>query len=44
MYARLTGVSPLGLTAKAGGPTLSASEIASLESAAASALQRFGDQ
>jgi hypothetical protein len=43
MYARLTGVSPLGLTAKAGGSTLSASEIASLESAAANALQRFGD-
>lgn len=43
MYARLTGVSPLGLTAKAGGSTLSASEIASLESAAAAALRRFGD-
>jgi hypothetical protein len=43
MYARLTGVSPLGLTAKAGGSTLSPSEIASLESAAADALRRFGD-
>ena len=43
MYARLMGVSPLGLTAKAGGSTLSASEITSLESAAADALRRFGD-
>jgi hypothetical protein len=43
MYARLAGVSPLGLTAKAGGSTLSASEVAALETAANDALRRFGD-
>ena len=41
MYARLTGVSPLGLTAKAGGSGVPAAQIASLEAAANDALQRF---
>jgi hypothetical protein len=41
MYARLTGVSPLGLSAKAGGSDVPASQIPALETAAANALQQF---
>jgi hypothetical protein len=41
MYSRLTGASPRGLTAKAGGSTLPPSQITSLETAAEDALTRF---
>jgi hypothetical protein len=43
MYARLTGISPLGLTARAGGAAVPASQVPSLETAAADALRRFDD-
>ena len=43
MYARLTGVSPVGLTAKAGSVGMPAEQVASLETAAADALRRFDD-
>lgn len=42
IYARLTGVSPLGLTAKAGGSRVPESQVPELETAAADALRRFG--
>jgi hypothetical protein len=41
IYARLTGVSPLGLTARAGAVGLPASQIGSLETAADDALHRY---
>jgi hypothetical protein len=41
IFARLTGVSPIGLTAKAGGSSVPASQVPELETAAADALQRF---
>ena len=41
MYARLTGVSPLGLTSEAGGVALPPLQVASLETAAADALRRY---
>ena len=41
IYARLTGVSALGLTARAGGVGLPEAQIPSLETAVADALSRF---
>jgi hypothetical protein len=41
MYARLTGVSPVGLTARAGGSDVPAGQVPSLETGAADALRRF---
>ena len=43
IYARLTGVSPLGLTARAGGSAVPSVQIPSLETAAADALRQFGN-
>lgn len=41
VYSRLTGVSPLGLTARAGGSGVPPSQIVPLENAAEDALRRF---
>ena len=42
IYARAAGVSPVGLTARAGGSTLPAGTVAALETGAAAAISRAG--
>jgi hypothetical protein len=44
MYARLAGVSPLGLTGRAGGSAVPSEQIPTLETAADAALRHFGGQ
>jgi len=44
IYARAAGVSPVGLTERAGGSTLPAPTLAALETGAAAAIERAGGE
>ncbi|MEP7176619.1 MAG: hypothetical protein ABI860_08710 [Gemmatimonadales bacterium] len=44
IYAQAAGVSPIGLTLRAGGIALPPGQVTTLEAAAAQAIQRFDTQ